>query len=166
MADVTARLAMPLLAAGQAQKEITHNEAMTVVDGLLHGAIESRSLAAPPGSPVAGQLWLVAASPSGAWTGQAGRLALWTAGGWRYVAPVAGQLLWSRADSIFGWFDGSVWHWGDWPVTSVKIGGQQVVGAARPAILPPAGGSVIDSQARTTVSAVLQALRDHGLILP
>jgi Protein of unknown function (DUF2793) len=166
MAEISSRLALPLLAAGQAQKEITHNEALTLLDGLLHGAIESRVLTAPPGSPQAGQLWLIAAAPSGAWAGQAGKLGLWTTGGWRFISPVAGGLLWSKTDQIFGWFDGTVWHWGDWPVTSVKVGGVQVVSAPKPQILSPSGGSVIDSQARSALFAVLQALRDHGLILP
>jgi Protein of unknown function (DUF2793) len=165
MTDVTARLALPLLAAGQAQKEVTHNEALTVLDGLLLGALESRALASSPANPVPGQMWLVAGAATGAWAGQSGKLALWTAGGWRFVTPVAGMLLWSKPDLAFGWHDGSAWHWGDWPVTSVTVAGQKVVGAARPAIPAPTGGTVTDSQARTSISAILQALRDHGLIL-
>jgi Protein of unknown function (DUF2793) len=165
MADASARLALPFLAAGQAQKEITHNEALTVVDGLLQGALEGRSLAMPPATPQPGQLWLISAGAFAAWSGQAGKLGLWTAGGWRFLVPVAGMLLWSKADLVFGWFDGTAWHWGDWPVTAVKVAGQQVVGPAKPAISAPAGGSVIDSQGRTAITAILQALRDHGLIL-
>lgn len=165
MADSTVRLALPLLAAGQAQKEVTHNEALVRLDGLLHGALESRTLNTPPSAPQQGQMWLVQSNPSAAWAGQAGKLALWTEGGWRFSLPTAGTLLWSRPDQFFGWFDGTVWHWGDWPGASIRIGGQQVVGPARPAITNPSGGVTIDSQARTAISAILQALRDHGLLL-
>ncbi len=166
MADTTSRLALPLLAAGQAQKEITHNEALIRLDGLLHGAIESRTLSAPPATPLPGQVWLVAGVPTATWAGQAGKLAIWTEGGWRFLGAVAGAFLWSKPDQLFGWFDGTVWHWGDWPVTALKVAGQQVVGAARPAIAAPTGGTTVDSQARNVISQVLQALRDHGLLLP
>ncbi len=166
MPDLSARHGLPLLAAGQAQKEVTHNEALTRLDGLLHGALESRVMAAPPASPLAGQLWLIAATPTGAWAGQAGKLALWTDGGWRFLAAVTGCLLWSKPDQLFGWFDGAAWHWGDWPVTGIKIGGTQVIGPQRAAIAAPTGGTTPDSQARTAISSILQALRDHGLIAP
>jgi hypothetical protein len=47
----TPRLSLPLLAAGQAQKHVTHNDALTRLDGLIHLAVASRSETTPPGSP-------------------------------------------------------------------------------------------------------------------
>ena len=44
MTEYSARLAMPLLAAGQAQKEIWHNEALAMVDLLLQGAVEDHGV--------------------------------------------------------------------------------------------------------------------------
>jgi hypothetical protein len=44
------------------------------------------------------------------------------------------------------------------------IGGQQVIGARAAAILGPSGGSVVDAEARASVDAILDALREHGLI--
>ena len=51
--DITTRLKLPLLAAGQAQKEAWHNEALLLVDRLLAGVIEGAASATPPGSPTA-----------------------------------------------------------------------------------------------------------------
>ncbi len=97
MAETTDRLALPLLAAGQAQKEIFHNEALTFVDLLLQGAVEDHDVDDPPASPAAGQCWTVGASPSGDWTGRAGQVAGWTTGGWRFVLPRAGMTFWNIA---------------------------------------------------------------------
>lgn len=88
--DGTARWALPLLFAGQAQKEITHNEALVLVDALLHGRVESADLDNPPGAPAIGQCWIVAGGASGDWAGHAGAVALWTDGGWRFIAPRTG----------------------------------------------------------------------------
>jgi hypothetical protein len=90
MTDQTDRLAMPLLFAGQAQKEITHNEALTLLDMLVQPVALSTTLAITPAQPEPGQCWIVPSGASGAWADRAGELALWTAGGWRFVAPKAG----------------------------------------------------------------------------
>ena len=82
MAEMTARYRLDLLQSGQAQKEITHNEALIRADILLQSAVENRTLTAPPGAPVEGQCWVVAAAATGAWAGRSGEIACWSAGGW------------------------------------------------------------------------------------
>ncbi len=165
MADTSARLGLPLLAAGQAQKEITHNEAINRLDGLVHLSIEARNLAAPPVAPLVGQCWIVPVAATGVWLGHAHEVAQWTSGGWRYIEPLPGFIAWSKADSVFGWFDGSVWNWNTWPVGGLRIGGAPMLVAPRPAIATPAGGATVDVQSRDAVTAILSALRAQGLIL-
>src|SRR3546814_15984185 len=67
---ITPRFALPLLAVAQAQKEVTHNEALTLLDALVHAAIEAGPLATPPASPAVGPCWIVDADATGAWTGE------------------------------------------------------------------------------------------------
>lgn len=137
------RLALPLLYAGQAQKEVTVNEALTLADLLLHSAIEG-SIATPPASPTVGQTWLVAASPTGAWTGHAGHLAGWSEGGWRFIVPVAGLRVFDKSTGSFRLFD-ATWH-----------------AFSRPAA--PSGGAVVDVQARSAISQLVDLLVSAGVI--
>ncbi len=67
-------LQMPYLAASQAQKHVTHNEALSLLDGLVHLAVVSRVVATPPASPTDGQRYLIPAAPTGEWVGRIGRI--------------------------------------------------------------------------------------------
>lgn len=158
------RFALPYLHPAQAQKEAFHNEALSLIDTIVHACVESVTLSVPPASPVVGQAWLVASAPSGAWAGHEGHLAAWTAGGWRFVAPVPGMRVEARA-SGHGW----VWRGTQWTPDAVRddalhLGGVAVVGVQQGAIASPAGGGTIDVECRAALGAVLTALRAHGLI--
>ena len=67
-----------------------HNEALQVLDAVVSAAVEGLPIATPPVSPAIGSCYIVGASPSGAWSGQAHKLAAFTSGGWRFVAPFDG----------------------------------------------------------------------------
>ena len=164
--ETTARLGMPMLASGQAAKEITHNEALSIADLLIGGTVEEPPRNAPPASPVAGQAWIVGASPSGIWAGKAGQVAGYTRGGWRYVAPPDGLSLLVRTTGTFAVRRGGAWDIGEVRAALVKVGGTQVVGAQAAAIAAPAGGATVDAEARAALAAILAALRNHGLIAP
>ncbi|MEC3911625.1 DUF2793 domain-containing protein [Sphingobium sp. CR2-8] len=162
--DGTPRWALPLLFAGQAQKEVYHNEALALIDALLHGRVESADLSAPPGAPVVGQCWIVAAGASGGWAGQAGAMALWTQGGWRFVPPRA-DLRVAVADRGHDLcYDSGEWRPGQIREDGFYIDEKRVVGPRMAAIHAPNGGTVIDAEARSTVADILVALRTHGLI--
>lgn len=142
----TARLALPLLAMAQAQKEVTHNEALALLDLLVQPVVEAGPQAAPPPAPGAGQGWIVAAGATGEWAGHDRALALWTAGGWRFVAPVAGMRTLRLGDGAWLRFDGEEWIE---PAT----------------IASPAGGATVDSEARAAIAALILALVGHGLLI-
>ena len=102
-------LGLPLLAAAQAQKHVTHNEALLRLDALTHLSVVTRALASPPPA-VDGERYLVAAAPSGAWAGQPGMLALAQGGGWVFVAPRKGWRLWVEDEARLLAFDGAQWR--------------------------------------------------------
>ena len=164
--SATARFAMPLLHAGQAQKELFHNEALVLADGLLQPCVEALGVDIPPSTPVPGQCWIVGDSPTGAWAGSAGSLALWTAGGWRFAAPGEAMAAWFPADGLMARHVGGSWQVGRLTAAQLVVDGEQVVGPREPGIEEPDGGSVIDIEARVAVEAILATLRAHGLIDP
>ena len=164
MAELSDRLALPLLSAGQAQKELYHNEALATLDLLGHAAVEDHGINTPPSTPSAGQCWIVGTSPTGAWAGHANALAGWTGGGWRFVTPRAGMVVWDIGAGYSLHHDGSGWVNGALSVSSLNIGGIQVVGNQSAAIPAPTGGSVVDVEARAAMAMILDALRTHGLI--
>lgn len=160
----TSRWALPLLDAGQAQKEMTHNEALAALDLLAQAGVVAVDLDAPPASPAAGQCWIVGAAPTGVWAGHAGALAGWTAGGWRFLAARDGMRAWSAADGCDAVYTGGQWRVGALAGTALRIAGVQVVGARRPAIAAASGGTTVDAEARAALGQVLAALAAHGLI--
>jgi hypothetical protein len=160
----TERLKLPFLAVAQAQKEMTHNEALALLDIAVQPVVQAVAPVIVPASPVAGQCWVVGAAPIGDWAGQAGALAAWTTGGWRFIAPFEGMTVWSVADAVGVRRTGSAWVVGQVTATKISIAGQQVVGPRSSAIALPTGGTVIDSQARVAIAAMLGMLTSHGLI--
>lgn len=160
----TTRLSLPFLSVGQAQKEFTHNEALQTLDVLVGGAIEEPPLATPPSAPVLGAAYIVATGATDAWASKEDCIAAWTGGGWRFVNPVEGMTLYERTSGTPASFRNGAWDVGTLTGAAVKIGGQQVVGPRAAAIASPAGGSVIDSEARAALDGILTALRQHGLI--
>jgi hypothetical protein len=90
--STTARLSLPYIAPQQAQKQVTYNAAMALLDQLVQPTVLSRTTAAPPTSPAEGDAYIVAPAASGAWAGRDGRLALWRDGSWSFVVPADGWL--------------------------------------------------------------------------
>ncbi|MFA5969136.1 MAG: DUF2793 domain-containing protein [Sphingomonas sp.] len=164
MAEITPRLALPLLQAGQAQKEIYHNEALAMLDIALAAAVEAVGINVPPSSPAIGQCWLVGSHPTGDWDGAANAIAGWTSGGWRFVPARVGMVAWSIADQLFAGFNGIDWQVGVIVASRVVIDGVQIIGPQRESIAQPSGGSVVDVEARAALDAMLATLRGHGLI--
>lgn len=162
--SATARYTLPLLTAGQAQKELSHNEALTRIDALIQPCVEAVGLNVPPGAPETGECWIVGSAPEAAWAGAADALALWTAGGWRFAGPREGMTAWVRTSSLVARYGPEGWTVGILSAAQLVIGGAPVVGPRQGAIAAPDGGAVIDGEARAAIAAILSALRSHGLI--
>jgi hypothetical protein len=94
MSDTTTRLFLPYILAAQAQKHVTHNEALRRLDGLINLTVEDRTRTAPPANPDEGQAHLVASGGSGFWDGWAGDVAIRADGAWLRLPAQPGWRLW------------------------------------------------------------------------
>lgn len=109
MPDTSYRLGLPFILPGQAQKHVTHNEALTLLDGLVHLVLEDIDMGIPPAAPQEGAVYALAAAPQGDWAGQGGQLAQWQSGGWRFIPPQDGWQGWLRADGSLRVYQAAVW---------------------------------------------------------
>lgn len=105
----TANLSLPLVQQAQAQKHITVNEALSILDGVAQLTLESVSQLTPPVNAVDGQIYLVPDSPSGDWVYKSGLLAIFFNGGWSYIAPKNGWRAYVKSEDRCYTFDGTEW---------------------------------------------------------
>ncbi|GAA0643114.1 DUF2793 domain-containing protein [Brevundimonas lenta] len=109
--EQSARLELPYLAAGQMQKHVTLNEALTRLDALVQTVVVSRSTTAQPAAPADGDLYILPADATGGvWAAcEAGDLLRAEAGGWTVVAAPSGLLARVADEGSFIVREGDAW---------------------------------------------------------
>ncbi|MBK5932931.1 uncharacterized protein DUF2793 [Rhodovulum imhoffii] len=109
MPDISANLALPFILSAQAQKHVTHNEALRVLDAVVQLAVESHSLKQPPAMVEEGARYIVAAGGTGPWQGRDDSVAVFDNGGWMFLAPRAGWRAYDRETGAGLLHDGAAW---------------------------------------------------------
>lgn len=106
----TPNLGLPLVAAAQAQKHVTVNEALFGLDTLVQLAVLDKDLTDPPAGPSEGDRYIVAGpGPTGAWSGWAGRIARFQDGAWISVTPRVGWFAFVADEADLYTWDGTAW---------------------------------------------------------
>ena len=100
MPDDTPNLALPYILPGQAQKHVTHNEALRLLDVMVQLSVLDRTRTAPPASPSEGDRHLVAAGATGAWDGWDDSIAFRIDGAWLRLIPRTGWQTWVEAEAL------------------------------------------------------------------
>lgn len=96
-------------------------------------------------SPSDGEAWLVDQESSGDWAARQNHIAIWTAGGWRFIEPIEHAKLLVK----------------DVKETAVFLDNEWIFGGA---ISGPTGGSTIDVEARQAIESILEVLRIKAVI--
>ena len=105
----TLNLKLPFLAASQAQKHVTVNETILMIDQLLHCSVARPDAGAPP-SASEGERFIVPTGALGPWAAHVNAIAVWQDGAWRFHAPLKGWVVWSGDEQSLLVFSGSVWQ--------------------------------------------------------
>ena len=134
------------------------------MDLLVATAVEQEGLSDPPASPALGSCYIVGPSPTGDWAEKPQTVAGYTSGGWRFIEPVEGLSVYVKSTGEYAIYHSGAWEAGVLRAERLLVDGRQVVGGRAAAIAGPTGGSVTDAEARSTIEAILGALRLHGLI--
>ena len=110
MSDTTTHLGLPYLLAAQAQKHVTHNEALRLLDAMVQLSVLDRTRTTPPVSPVDGNRHLLASGATGPWAGWDLNIAFWVDGAWIRLVPRTGWLVWVADEGMFLVWTGSAWE--------------------------------------------------------
>ncbi len=110
MSDTTTHLGLPYLLAAQAQKHVTHNEALRLLDAMVQLSVLDRTRTAPPASPADGNRHLVASGATGLWAGWDLNVAFWVDGAWIRLVPRTGWLVWVADEGLFLVWTGTAWE--------------------------------------------------------
>lgn len=109
MSTTSAKLTLPYMQAAQAQKHVTHNEALRVLDALVQTGVISKDVNSPPSLPADGDAYVIAAGGTGDWAGQDGNLAVWDDNAWLFYTPNEGWTVWVNDLDTLWSFDGTGW---------------------------------------------------------
>ena len=106
----TPLLDMPLIMPSQAQKHVTHNEAVRALDTLVHLAVVARGASEPPADAAEGDRFIVGPEPSGAWlAARADQVAALEDGAWTFRTPRLGWRAFVANAGLSVLFDGTAW---------------------------------------------------------
>jgi len=130
--------------------ELQVNEALRRLDALVDMRVKDRNLATPPGSPAQGDRYLIDASPTGAWSGQAGKLTYYVGTGWVFVTPQEGKEIWVDDENVKLRYDGSAW----------------LVVGTQAATVADISGTPSTTDLKNKVNDLLASLRASGLLAP
>ena len=109
MSDTSPILGLPYLQPAQAQKHVTHNEALQVLDMVTQLVVEAFDAENPPSVAEEGTVYALGGAPTGVWAGHPEALAVWRATAWSFLIPAPGWRAWGKAEGDFRVWDGAGW---------------------------------------------------------
>lgn len=109
MSDTTTNLRLPYIMAAQAQKHVTHNEALRALDVVVQLSVSSRTLSTPPAEATDGERYIVGAGATGTWSSHDSEIAAFQDGAWQFFTPATGWLAWIADENLAVVWQGTEW---------------------------------------------------------
>lgn len=109
MPDNSPRLELPFIQPSQAQKHVTHNEAILKLDTLVQLTVEGFGATTPPALPQDGEAHGLGTGPTGTWSGKDDMIAVFNENAWSFISPQEGWQAWGKAEGKQYGFDGASW---------------------------------------------------------
>ena len=107
--EISDNLNLPYIMPSQAQKHVTHNEAVRMLDALVHASVETMNADTPPPGPAPGTRVIIGTSPNGIFSGKTGQLAAFQDAAWAFYTPQIGWVVWAQDAAALYVFDGTGW---------------------------------------------------------
>jgi hypothetical protein len=137
----SADLGIPFIDAGQGQPEVTHNEALLLLQAVTNGVID-RGVNDPPVGPTIGDSYIIGAAPTGAWAGRANCVTIWSGTAWDFIpgetsagTPITmgarqeGMCVWVRDENTLYVWTGTEWlNFASTPATATDYGQRAITG--------------------------------------
>jgi len=89
---LTPKLSLPYIMPAQAQKHVTHNEALAKLDVIVQLSVLSMNLKSPPEVRSNGDAFIVASNGQNEWLNKDAQIALWDDETWTFFTPIHGWL--------------------------------------------------------------------------
>lgn len=115
------KLGIPYVAASQATPEVTHNQALYLLEAFTRG-VKDRTNNPPGGTPADGDTYLVGTAGTGAWAGKDNCIAVYVSNTWRFCpgfdsdgaqiamgADQEGMHIYVQDEDLLYKWTGSVW---------------------------------------------------------
>ena len=149
MSDSTARLKIPELVSMQEANAATWNEALVQLDVFVDLYLLGQYANTPPSSPADGDAYLTGASPTGAWSGYAYKIASCLDGAWRFYTPFNGLKAYVAGTGAF-----IVYAGGTWTSLSTNLSAAETsIASATTSDLGAAGALFIQIAGNTTITS-------------
>lgn len=106
--EETPNLRLPFILEAQAQKHVTHNEAIRALDAIVQLGVQDKGLSTPPADPVEAQRHIVGEGGEGEWAGHDQEIAAFQDGAWAFFAPTEGWIAWVNDEAqLYVWSESS-----------------------------------------------------------
>ena len=101
MSQNSINLSLPYIQGGQAQKHVTHNEAIRTLDAIVQLCVRDQ-VQAPQADVQDGDRFIVAAGAVDSFEGHEGEIALFEGGAWNFIAARKGWIAYDEATGGLG----------------------------------------------------------------